>query len=44
MPIGLFLPVTWVVLVLHRSFPAFYLAWTQPDETPETEDGPITGA
>ena len=37
-PIGLFLPVAWVVLLLHRTFPAFYLAWVQPDE-PHDEDG-----
>lgn len=36
-PIGTFLPVAWVMLVLHRSFPAFYLAWTQPGEHPEEE-------
>ncbi|MEU3018061.1 hypothetical protein ABZ635_11790 [Nocardiopsis sp. NPDC007018] len=36
-PIGLLLPVVWLVLVVHRSFPACYLAWTQPDEPLDDE-------
>ncbi|GHC98311.1 hypothetical protein GCM10007079_52530 [Nocardiopsis terrae] len=32
-PIGVFLPVAYLVLVVHRYFPVAYLAWTQPDET-----------
>ncbi len=34
-PAGLLLPVVWLALVVHRSFPACYLAWTQPDEQPD---------
>ena len=41
-PVGVFLPVAWVVLALHRSFPVFYLAWTQPGE-PQTEDDEPVG-
>lgn len=40
-PIGLFLPVAYLVLVVHRYFPAAYLAWSQPDETSDSEDAPL---
>lgn len=43
-PVGVFLPVAWLVLTAHRAFPACYLAWTQPDEPPETGDEPVTGS
>lgn len=36
-PLGVLLPVTCVILFLHRAFPALYLAWTQPAELPEEE-------
>lgn len=31
-PVGLFAPLAWTLLLVHTSVPSCYLAWTQPDE------------
>ncbi|WP_150240262.1 hypothetical protein [Nocardiopsis quinghaiensis] len=37
-PEKLFMPVLWVILMVHASVPALYLAWTQPDEVSDDEE------
>ena len=37
-PVWLAMPLLWVLVMLHISAPACYLAWTQPDEVLDEED------
>jgi len=37
-PVWLAMPLLWVLVMLHISAPACYLAWTQPDEILDEED------
>lgn len=42
-PVWLAMPLLWVLVMLHISAPACYLAWTQPDEVLDEEDRVVTG-
>src|SRR5699024_11582361 len=42
-PVWLAMPLLWVLVMLHISAPACYLAWTQPDEVLDEADGVVTG-